>query len=266
MDFIYCPDISYFAFPVNLIAGVFLLLGIYTLHCYYRNTPIVKWLSGMSGTLTVTALLIILLVVEGIWALKLFRSWIFIGLEVLLLLNLGLVILQKRRNFTPRHLLFLANHAGLWLVLSAALLGAPDREEYKLIAPLNQTEYNAMDEYGHLHPLPFTVTLTRFDLQYYPTPNERVPRYFSSSLTLKSKDMQENVSIEVNHPADFKGYSLYQDSYDQKRGADSAYSVLLVVRDPWIGVVYVGIVLLLAGAVGLIISGPIRKEAEYDLG
>lgn len=260
MNFLFCPDISIFAFPFNLIALLFWILGIWILHRYYSQTSWVRWLTGMPATLLVTGIIICLLIAEGIWALQLFKTWIFILLQLVLLLLLGLVVLRRTTSLKVRNVLFLLNHAGLWIALAAALFGAPDREEYKMIAPLNRPEYNVIDASGALHPLPFTVCLNKFELEYYPqSGSPKVPKRFCSYLTLKHKDRIRQIPVEVNAPARFKGYSIYQDGYDQSQGAESSYSILLIVRDPWLPGVYAGIFMLLAGAAGLIIYGPIKK-------
>ena len=56
---------------------------------------------------------------------------------------------------------------------------------------------------------------------------------------------QATLTTAVNHPCAWRGYHFYQSNYDPLRGE---YSVLKVVRDPWIGFVWVGIVLLTVGA------------------
>ena len=148
----------------------------------------------------------------------------------------------------------------LWIALAFALFGAPDREEYKMIAPLHQKEYTSFDANGVIYPLPFTVRLDRFELEYYPGQDgQKVPKRFCSSLTLESGRQQKSVQVEVNKPASFKGYTLYQDGYDQNLGENTPYRIMLVVKDPWISGVYAGIFLLLAGAIGLIIYGPVKK-------
>ena len=53
------------------------------------------------------------------------------------------------------------------------------------------------------------------------------------------------LTTAVNHPCSYRGYHFYQSNYDPVRGE---YSVLKVVRDPWIAVVWIGIVLLAIGA------------------
>lgn len=265
MEFLYFNDLSYFAFPVNLIAFLFLLLGIWTLHHYYAHTSVVRVLTSMPSTLTITSCIITILIIEGIWALQLFKTWIFILLELLLLVILGLVALKRSHSFSKKNILFLLNHGGLWVALSAALAGAPDREEYKIIAPLGQPEYNAVDLNGTLHPLPFIVQLDKFELEYYPQAgNVPVPKRFCSTVTLKNKEQEKTVAIEVNRPVHFKGFILYQDGYDTSQGVNSQYSVLLAVRDPWLWLVYTGIIMLLTGAIGLIIYGPANQQT-HDL-
>lgn len=261
MAYLFCNDVSLFAFPMNAIALLILVLGTWILHRYYSRHTLVRWFSGIPASLLIIGLSILLLIIEGIWALQLFKSWIFIILQLLLLLILGLLVLQKGVIFKGRNLLFQLNHGGLWLAIAAALFGAPDREEYKMLIPLHQTEYNAIDAEGVLHPLPFTVRLDRFELEYYPSAAgvPQVPKRFCSTLTLKHQKEEKQLPVEVNQPARFQGYSLYQDGYDRHRGSNSEYSILLVVRDPWIAGVYAGIFMLLAGAIGLIVYGPIKK-------
>lgn len=263
MEYFYGNDLSFLSFPVNVLAVLLLLAGTWILHRYYSHTGMVRWLTGMPAALLVTGTVIVLLLVEGIWAVQLFRTWIFILLLLLLILMLGLISLKRTDALHKRNLLFLLNHAGLWLALTAALFGAPDREEYKMLLPLHQTEYNALDACGMPHPLPFTVRLDRFELDYYPQQGmQKMPKRFCSTVTLQSRDETARFPVEVNRPARFKGYSLYQDGYDRSRGADAAYSILLVVRDPWIGLVYAGIFMLLAGAVGLLVCGPLKMPAH----
>lgn len=260
MDHLFCKDISIFAFPANLIALLFLVTGTWFLHRYYSRHRFVKWLCSVPATLLFTGLTIGMLVVEGIWALELYRTWIMIVIQLTLLLILELVVLKRSRPLSRRNVVFLLNHAGLWIALAFALFGAPDREEYKMIAPLHQKEYTAFDANGVIYPLPFTVRLDRFELEYYPGQDgQKVPKRFCSSLTLESGRQQKSVQVEVNKPASFKGYTLYQDGYDQNLGENTPYSIMLVVKDPWISGVYAGIFLLLAGAIGLIIYGPVKK-------
>ena len=127
-----------------------------------------------------------------------------------------------------------------------------------MIAYLRQPEYTAVDETGRLYPLPFTVTLEKFQVEYYDR-MQRVPKKFRSELILQNQECRLYTAIEVNEPVDFGGYSIYQDNYDREKGL---YSVLLLVRDPWLGIVYTGILMMIIGAVGLVVCGPLRKPNQ----
>lgn len=71
------------------------------------------------------------------------------------------------------------------------------------------------------------------------------PKKFESDLRIKGKDYR----VGVNEPVKIDGYDIYQFSYDDKMGAASTYSVIEVVRDRGLPVVYAGIFMMLLGAV-----------------
>lgn len=58
--------------------------------------------------------------------------------------------------------------------------------------------------------------------------------------------------IEVNKPSKINGWKIYQVSYDTKLGKYSTTSIVELVRDPWLPVVYVGLFMMMLGAVRLI--------------
>ena len=57
-----------------------------------------------------------------------------------------------------------------------------------------------------------------------------------------------DATIEVNRPLEVEGWKIYQLSYDERLGRWSDTSVFELVSDPWLEWVYVGIYLVLAGA------------------
>lgn len=75
--------------------------------------------------------------------------------------------------------------------------------------------------------------------------NRPMPKVFESDLEIDGR----KVTVGVNKPAKVDGFDVYQFSYDEKAGPASPYSVVEVVRDPGLFVVYVGIFMLLAAAV-----------------
>ncbi|MDP2335606.1 MAG: cytochrome c biogenesis protein ResB [Bacteroidota bacterium] len=82
------------------------------------------------------------------------------------------------------------------------------------------------------------------------------PRKFSSKLNIQTKSGKNvTTTIEVNRPFHIDGWTIYQLSYNTEMGRWSNLSVLELVRDPWLPVVYLGIFLMLAGAGFLFIFG-----------
>ncbi len=85
---------------------------------------------------------------------------------------------------------------------------------------------------------------------------EREPRRYASDVTVYTKDGKSiRKVIEVNKPLKVNGWKIYQISYDEHRGKWSHLSVFELVRDPWLWLVYTGIIMMLLGALGLFIVG-----------
>jgi len=87
-------------------------------------------------------------------------------------------------------------------------------------------------------------------------------KHFQSKVSLYSKEITEsNIDIEVNKPHDFGGYKIYQLGYDEKKGKWAEYSILELVRDPWLNIVYFGLYLLIAGTVILLLTGKKKEKS-----
>ena len=75
------------------------------------------------------------------------------------------------------------------------------------------------------------------------------PRRFSSEIQVFTKNgLNNTVVIEVNKPYKIMGWKLYQLSYNEEMGKWSDISIIELVRDPWLPVVYTGVYMLIAGA------------------
>lgn len=86
------------------------------------------------------------------------------------------------------------------------------------------------------------------------------PEKFSSDIVIRGGVEALPLTLEVNKPFKYMGWKLYQLSYDERMGKWSQVSVIEAVRDPWLPIVYVGIFLLLAGALYLFWIGQDIKE------
>jgi hypothetical protein len=72
---------------------------------------------------------------------------------------------------------------------------------------------------------------------------------FSSDIDILTKDGERiSTILEVNKPFSFNGWEIYQLSYDDKKGKWSDLSVLELVKDPWLPLIYIGIFMMIAGA------------------
>ncbi len=88
-----------------------------------------------------------------------------------------------------------------------------------------------------------------------------MPKQYTTAARLYKKDgTAENLSLSVNDPAEINGWKVYQQSYNEKKGKYSEISVLSLVKDPWLPVMYFGIFMLLAGILTLFISGKPKKS------
>lgn len=91
-------------------------------------------------------------------------------------------------------------------------------------------------------------------------PPQEVKRY-SSHVTIYTEGGKiKNSVIEVNKPLSIDNWKIYQYSYDDSLGKYSNSSVFELVRDPWLKVVYIGIIMLMAGALFIFILGPKQNK------
>ena len=94
---------------------------------------------------------------------------------------------------------------------------------------------------------------------------EREPQRFASEVKVYTQEgtITEG-TIEVNRPMEIEGWKIYQLSYDESKGRWSDISVFELVRDPWLPVVYAGIIMMMLGAVCLFVNAQKRKGEDKE--
>ena len=250
------------SFPISLLLAITLLIIIAL--CSYSS-----WnkMSICRHPLTAAVLLVLFAIVnaiEGTWALGLQHSWTMYVIVVLLLFSLGLAITHKvqktaskalclptrkeRAQLWMRKMPFLLLHSGAFLVLFGGFFGAPDKEDGQVLLEYGKPTHIAYQANGEMLPLPFDVQIDTFYIDYYA--DGRSPKQFTTRFTIRKigegvDEGARTLTTAVNHPCSYRGYHFYQSNYDPLRGE---YSVLKIVRDPWIAFVWVGIALLAIGA------------------
>lgn len=178
-------------------------------------------------TTAILAIASVLVAFDGALGTAIHRHWTFITLVILMLISLGSAAWTDIRKKSYGSLL---SHLGLFVVLSGGLAGAPGRGEMQLMLFKDAEEKL---------PLPFSLELDDFTIDYYGDGTS--PRQYTSILAVDGNTMQTS----VNHPCRYKGYRIYQSGYDADEGR---YSILKIVRDPWLPLLAVGALLLVLAA------------------
>lgn len=231
----------YLGFPISLLLAVAFLLASFALHRHAKNSRAVRLLGSMRLARILLAVGAVFLAVEGTWSIPLHRSIFFLAYELVLLLSLSLTLLDGiGKKGISCHIL---NHAGFLIIVLASLFGSPDVTRTKITAPRGQGVNVAYTSDNQPVTLPFDITLEEFEVDLYPGTD--APRQFTSKLLVDG----EKKAVSVNHPLSYGGYTLFQDGFDP---VDGSYSVLQVVRDPWLPVVFLGMLLLAVGSVMLL--------------
>ena len=83
---------------------------------------------------------------------------------------------------------------------------------------------------------------------------------YSSKIVIDHNGKRDTTVLEVNKPVKVAGWNLYQLSYDERMGKWSKLSILEAIRDPWLPIIYVGIFMVIAGAIYLFTIGKKPKE------
>lgn len=231
------------SFPISaILAVVFLLISI-ILHRFAGGTRMVRGLGSRKAACVLLAVGAILLLTEGTWSIPIHLSLPFATYLLVLLLALSLSILNSIKQGTKMG--FILNHLGIFLIIWASMFGHADVRKTQMTVGRGESVNFSYRNDGLVTPLPFAVELRDFHIDYYE--DGVSPRQFTSDLTIDGKEM----SVAVNEPATYMGYTFYQQSYDHEYGY---YTVLQVLCDPWMPVVYVGMVLLAMGSVMLLFS------------
>ena len=106
--------------------------------------------------------------------------------------------------------------------------------------------------------MPLAVELKRFIMETY---DDGSPRRFASDIQIFTQSGKNILAtVDVNKPVEVDGWKIYQYGYDTQMGAQSSTSILELVSDPWLPAVYVGIYLMLAGALCMMFNGKKIKE------
>lgn len=249
-----------FQFPVSAFLGVAFALLTWLLHKQAGSRKAVRALAGWKAGAISMSVVAVMMAIEGTWAVKL-HEWPLFWIAVLMLqLCLGLTILSKIDSpaGSKRNTTFIITHMGMYLMAWASFWGSPDVTKAQLPVGYTDETSLAFDSEGMTVPLPFALKLEDFIIDRYDDGSS--PKQYTSVLSardiLNPSKSDVTLRTSVNHPCRHKGYRLYQSGYDTAYGQ---YSVILIVRDPWLPLVYLGMALLAIGS-SMMLAGRWKRK------
>ena len=257
---------SAFAWPVNgvvMLAFVAIIALIYALR---KRVYALQFLGTNYAAIPAMALAVVLTIVmgltiqsaEGTWFNNMLSFWPFVLVYMLIALILGQVIIGRALHFNwKRDIPFMLNHLGLFLAMTTATLGNADVQRLRMITTEGLPEWRAVADNGMVKTMPMSIELKKFMMETY---DDGSPKRFASAIKIVEKSGREmEATIDVNKPIVVDGWKIYQYGYDTSMGAESKISILELVSDPWLPLVYAGIFMMLGGAVCMFIFGKKRK-------
>ena len=257
-----------FAWPANgIVMGGFLalILIIWLLRKKFYGCQFLGTYKAAIPTMVYAVVLTIIMgltrqEVNGSWLNDMLSFWPFVLMYVLMAVILGQVIIQRLTHLTSwkRDIPFLLNHLGLFLALTTATLGNPDMQRLKMITTVGEPEWRALTPEGVVKEMPLAIELKQFIMETY---YDGSPKRFASEIQILTKTRKNiQTTVDVNKPAEVDGWKIYQFGYDTQMGANSRISILELVSDPWLPLVYTGIYMMLGGALCMFVLGGRRKR------
>lgn len=186
-------------------------------------------------------------------------SWIFVSVLFILLSHLAAITIKGFRTRKNKRWRFLLNHAGVWLALFGGFMGSSDIITARIPVFFDKENNEALTMEGKHFYLDYDMQLTDFDADYY---QNGIPKSYVANVKISDRQSGESslISLEVNHPYEYKfGEDIYLVSYDT-RSIKPQYCILQIVRQPWKYVQLIGIIMTIAGAVGMFIGGPQKQS------
>ena len=260
-----------FAWPANgiVLSGFFVLL---TTMVYLRKKIYAfQWMSTYQAAIPAMVYAVVMTIIMGLtrqqvngtWLNNMLSFWPFVLIYVYITVILGLTIHRRLRQMirgkvSMKHdISFMLNHLGLFIALITATLGNADMQRVKMITTVGEPEWRAMTQEGAVKEMPIAIELKKFIMETY---DNGSPKRFASEIQILTKTGKNiETTVDVNKPYEVDGWKNYQYGYDTQMGAESQISILELVSDPWLPLVYTGIYMMLAGAVCMFVIGGRRR-------
>ena len=250
-----------FAWPVNGIVLAGFLALIATVFLLRKRVYAFRFIVTYQAAIPTLMYAVLLTIIMGLtrqtengtWLNNMLVFWPFVLIYVYMAVILGVTVLRRLNNIP-----FLLNHLGLFIAMTTATLGNADMQRLKMITMVGEPEWRAMAQNGAIREMPLTIELKQFIMETY---DDGSPKRYASEIQIQTKSGKMiETTVDVNKPVEVDGWKIYQYGYDTKMGAMSQISILELVSDPWLPLVYTGIYMMLAGAVCMFLKGKKVKK------
>ena len=256
-----------FAWPANgiVLAGFLAIIAI--LFLLRKRVYAFQFVSTYQAAIPALVYAVVLTIImgltrqlkDGTWLNNMLSFWPFVLIYVYMAVILGVIILRRLMHLSSwkRDVPFLLNHLGLFIALITATLGNADMQRVKMITTVGEPEWRALTQQGVVKEMPIAIELKKFIMETY---DDGSPKRFASEIQILTKTGKNiETTVDVNKPYEVDGWKIYQYGYDTQMGAESQISILELVSDPWLPLVYTGIYMMLAGAVCMFVIGGRRR-------
>ena len=258
---------DFLTFPAGIVIALLFSAFVLAASLLRKRIGFFGWLGSPSAAVPSIAWASLLTMVMGFTAQVPQRGWLgsmvtfcpFIFVYTWMTAVVGMVALNHLSRLTRswREVSASLNHLGLFITLVCATLGSGDKQTLEMTLHEGGVETVGIKEDGKAVETGLSVRLDDFIMETYPS---GMPKRFASEVKVAGKSGKEIAAvIEVNKPLKVDLWKMYQYDYDSEAGTESRISVLQLVKDPWLPLVYAGIFMMLAGALLLMIVG-FRKE------
>lgn len=359
-------------YPYNVILLIGYIIVLVIVYKWFINSQFIRWLTKVPASISSIVLVTILVMVMGIIPQvpsenkiinnlglnHITSNWAFLLILFQFLTCLGLISIKRILQFKWSNIGFILNHTGLFLALSAGMLGTGDLQRLSVNLYENKPSWVATDAQKNEIELPFAFYLKDFNIQeynpklalvdnktgsiahndgknlylvekgetyYFDTFEVKIEEFFTNAIRFgmryeavnemgappaakiavkniqtdsiqtawissgsfrypyesfkisnqysivmtipEVKKFSSDIDIltqegnrlsavlEVNKPFNYQGWEIYQLSYDDKMGKWSNLSVIELVKDPWLPYIYIGIFMMIAGAIYMFWTG-----------
>ncbi|MBR5660452.1 MAG: cytochrome c biogenesis protein ResB [Bacteroidales bacterium] len=271
LQFIFGPvDWKLIASPVNLILLAALLVLVTVAYVMRDKVGLFGWLGSSEAAVPAVSCALFLTIIMGLiaqipecgWLGNMVSFWPFVLCYIWMTVVVGMIALGGIRHITRswKAIPYVLIHLGFFVTLVCATLGNADKRDLEMTLHEGETVSTASNGDGTSYETGLSVRLDDFTMETYPN---GMPKRFASDVVVKGKDGREITAvIEVNKPLKVDGWKMYQYGYDEEAGTESQVSILEIVKNPWLPLVYLGIFMMLAGALLMLVTGFKREEVK----